>query len=83
MKSYYDRTMEVLHCKGCGEKYFMSTRSIFYQERYVQIVERFALEHQHCDSYHNQDKARRALIWNQIVVLMGSARQRRARVHFC
>lgn len=83
MKSYYDRSMEVLRCDGCGERHYMSTRSIFHQEQYVQTVERFAAEHKDCESYKNQARARRALIWGRLVRLMQSARVRRTRVHFC
>jgi hypothetical protein len=70
MKSYYDRRMEVLHCKGCGEKRLMGTRAIFHQEEYLAIVERFAEQHKRCDAYGNQDRARRALVWQGLVFIL-------------
>jgi len=76
--SYYDRKIDVLRCRGCGEARLMSTRAIFDQQEYVEIVERFAAEHARCASYHSQDRARRALVWNRLVHLMERAQQRRA-----
>jgi hypothetical protein len=64
--------MEVLHCRGCGEKQFMSTRAIFHQQEYVEAVERFAVDHARCESYRSEDKARRALVWSRLVKIMGT-----------
>ena len=72
MKSFYDHSMEVLLCRGCGEKQFMSTRAIFHQQEYVESVERFASEHRNCDSFRSQDKARRALVWDRLLRIMGT-----------
>ena len=80
MTSYYDRKMEVLHCKGCGTKKLMSTRAIFHQEQYVQQVEKFAFDHAHCGL---SDKARRELIWGRLVRMMNRTQARRTGVHFC
>ena len=78
MTAWYDREMDVLRCRGCGSTRLMSTRAIFHQQEYVEIVERFATEHAHCESYHSQDRARRALVWNRLVHLMELAQRRRA-----
>ena len=72
MKNFYDRHMEVLRCTGCGQTKLMSTHAIFHQEQYVQAVERFASEHRNCDSFRSQDKARRALVWDRLLRIMGT-----------
>jgi hypothetical protein len=60
----------------------MSTRAIFNQQEYVEIVERFAADHANCASYHSQDRARRALVWNRLVHLMELAQRRRELARF-
>src|SRR5271154_4966866 len=94
VSSYYDRTMEVLHCKVCGTKQFMSSRAIFDQEQYVQAVERFAKQHLGCDLARElvqqsdfrptaEDKQHRERVWSRLVNLMESAQRKRTQIHAC
>jgi hypothetical protein len=76
MRSFYDHSMEVLLCRGCGEKQFMSTRAIFHQQEYVESVERFARRHEHCGL---SGRALHDLIWGRVVSIM-QGRRAQARV---
>ena len=76
IKNFYDRHMEVLRCTGCGQTKLMSTHAIFHQEQYVQAVERFASQHEHCGL---SGRALHDLIWGRVVSIM-QGRRAQARV---
>jgi hypothetical protein len=54
----------------------MSTHAIFHQEQYVQAVERFASQHEHCGL---SGRALHDLIWGRVVSIM-QGRRAQARV---
>jgi hypothetical protein len=67
VRSFYDRHMEVLTCSSCGGTKLMSTHAIFHQEQYVQAVERFAQQHEHCGL---TGRALHDLVWGRVVSIM-------------
>lgn len=61
--SFYDRSMSVLACKGCGERHPIRTRVSYNPYQFTALVERFAQEHRFCERFRNPRKARAALRW--------------------
>jgi hypothetical protein len=60
----YDRQARMLRCNGCGETRPLFSRSLQNPERFVSsILEPFLHEHAKCESYKDQHKARRAILW--------------------
>jgi hypothetical protein len=63
MSEHYDRTMSDLHCRYCGTRQAMRTRTIFNPEAFVTLVERFAAEHKLCSRFRNPAQARAVVRW--------------------
>ena len=60
----YDRQARMLRCNGCGETRPLYSNSLQNPERFVaSILEPFLREHAKCESYKDQRKARRAILW--------------------
>lgn len=78
--SHYDRTMETLCCKGCGETHLMRTALIFNPERYVMAVERFSQEHKDCEKFKNMMKAKAVLMLRRLTALMDAPAASRGRL---